>query len=80
MIRIVMLYCPCQNEEKIYLVYNITKTSMTYKEDTRCPREAIYKDLNKEVKRWLDHRECLIIMLDANEDIRSGGTVKWMKK
>ena len=29
-IRIVMLYRPVQNKEQINLVYNITKTSMTY--------------------------------------------------
>ena len=67
--RIVTLYCPVLNGGKMNSVYNVTKTTMTYEEDIRCPREAIYEDLNKHVEKWADQGESIIIMLDANEDV-----------
>ena len=51
-IRVVMLYRPNYNAEKINSVFNITKTTMTQDEDLRCPREAIYEDLDKEIEKW----------------------------
>ena len=79
-IRVITLYRPNHNAGKINSVFNITKTTMTSEGDLRCPREAIYEDLDKEIKRWLEQEEELIIMLDANEDVRKGSTANWMKK
>ena len=79
-IRVVMLYQPNPGAVKINSVYNITKTTMAYDDDHRCPREAIYEDLDKEIKRWKEQQEELIIMLDANEGVRRGSTAKWMKE
>ena len=78
--RIVMLYRPNLNGRKMNSAYNVTKTTMTYEDDVRCPREAIYEDLDKYVEKWTERGESIIIMLDANEDVRTGDTAKWMKK
>jgi hypothetical protein len=42
------------------------------KDDDRCPRLAFLEDLSREIERWIEAGEQVIVMLDANEDVRNG--------
>ena len=40
--------------------------------DDRCPRQIFINDLCKEVEKWLESGDQLVIGIDANEDVRRG--------
>ena len=44
---------------------------MLGKGDTRNPRQAFWEDLRKDLKQWKEQGDQLIVMLDANNDVRS---------
>jgi hypothetical protein len=42
-------------------------------DNDRCPRQAFLDDLKKEIDRWVQEGDQVIVMLDANGDVREGG-------
>jgi hypothetical protein len=40
--------------------------------DDRCPRQAFLEDLSKDIGQWIQAGEQVIVMLDANSDVRDG--------
>ena len=69
--RIVCGYNPCYNtrkESKTFYQQN-RRHLITKEKDKSCPRKIFREDLVRQLKRWRDSGERLVICIDANEDI-----------
>jgi hypothetical protein len=44
------------------------------------PRSAFYEDLGKEIKKWSEEGDQIIVGIDANEDVREGQTKEFFNK
>ena len=44
------------------------------------PRDAFYEDLGKEIKKWSEAGDQIIVGIDANEDVREGKTKEFFDK
>jgi hypothetical protein len=55
--------------DKIFSVYAQQQRFFNEQLDDICPREAFVRDLCKEIDRWLEQGEQLIVALDANEEL-----------
>jgi hypothetical protein len=53
-------------------VYAQHRTYFNTINDDRCPREAFITDLMIEIQETLQEGDNIIVMLDGNEDMRSG--------
>ena len=72
--RVVMAYRPCEptNKREINTV-NIQHVNYLRKQgDLRTPRQAILEDLFKDLSKWKEEGDSLLVFIDANEDIRWG--------
>ena len=57
-------------QQKRYLTY-IQKSAL-------CPREAFRTDLGVQLQQWMDKGDIIILMMDANDDLRNGVTHTWL--
>jgi hypothetical protein len=77
-VRIYSAYRPCYSapssatHDRSGTVYNQHRCFLSTQNDNTCPREAFTRDLQAELETRLAHNEKLVVMLDANEDVRAG--------
>lgn len=72
-LRIITLYRPCQpTSAGTNTAYSQQLRYFDAKNDERCPRAAIMEDIYPQLQQWLDEGDQLILMLDANENLRTG--------
>ena len=71
-LRYVAAYRPVLNKRGIVSVWSQQRSYFDSVNDDRCPREIFTDDLCKEIVKWLETGDQLIIGLDANEDVRGG--------
>ena len=79
-IRIISTYQPniTVGEEK-QTVYAQQKRYLRYiQKIDLCPRETFRRDLTNELQPWIENNEVIILMLDANDDLRHGPTNEWL--
>ena len=69
--RIVYGYNPCGNNElNSGTSYQQQKRFfVTVQKDLTCPRKKFHDDLVGQLKKWQDEGDCIIVCLDANENI-----------
>lgn len=60
-------------------VWNQQKNYLETQDDDHCPRAAFTQDLQKAIQEWLDKGEQIVLMLDANDDIRTGKFAQAMR-
>ena len=51
-------------------VYAQQKCTLNLRNDRRCPREAFWDDILKEIATWQEEGDQVVLMLDANQDVR----------
>ena len=71
-LRIFTAYRPNPPSEGPFTVYAQHRTYFNTINDDRCPREAFITDLMIEIQETLQEGDNIIVMLDGNEDMRSG--------
>ena len=79
-IRIVTAYQPniTIGEEK-QTVYAQHKRYLRYIQKTNmCPRETFRQDLSNALRPWMEANEVIILLMDANDDLRDGPTHRWL--
>ena len=60
-------------------VYAQQKRHLKYTtKSTLCPREAFRADLTVQLNAWTEKNDVIILMLDANDDLRNGPTHQWL--
>ncbi len=69
--RIICGYNPCGNAKlKLGITYQQQRRYfVTMKKDTTCPRKRFHDDLLKQLNKWLQEGDRLIVYMDANKDI-----------
>ena len=69
--RIVCGYNPCYNNRKASRTYyQQNRRCLIMKEkDRSCPRKRFQEDLVRQLKKWRDKGERLVVCMDANENI-----------
>jgi hypothetical protein len=69
--RIVSIYVPCHSDG-VETVYRQHSRHLLKNGITACPRQVLLQDLRQQLLLWRQAGECLIVFLDANEDMTSG--------
>ena len=69
--RLVSAYNPCYNNKKeLGTAYQQQRRALITKfKDTTCPRTGFRQDLEKQLRKWRDAGDRIIVAMDANEDI-----------
>jgi hypothetical protein len=70
-LKVACAYCPCASDEAL-LTYSQHVNYFYEHDDDRCPRQAFLDDLKVELRRWIQAGQQVIVMLDANGDVRGG--------
>ena len=68
--RFITGYRPCKGGTP-GSVYNQQAKFMVDRKDYRCPRDAFFEDLEKEMRPWMEAGEQLVFSFDCNSDTRS---------
>ena len=76
--RFVSVYRPCPSDGTSS-VYAQHQRYFDGKHEDRDPRKAILEDLATEMRIWRDAGDCIIIGMDANEDVRNPLLVNFFK-
>jgi hypothetical protein len=76
--RFVSVYRPCPSDGTSS-VYAQHQRYFDEKHDDRDPRAAILEDLAIEMRTWREAGDCIIIGMDANEDVRNPSLVSFFK-
>jgi hypothetical protein len=71
-IRIFMAYRPNPPTEGPCTVYAQHRHFLNTRQDDRCPRQAFLEDLCKDIHQAQQEGDNILVMLDGNEDSRSG--------
>jgi hypothetical protein len=69
-LKVVSAYHPCISDGGLS-IYSQHINHLYAQDDGRCPRQASLDDLKKDLQRWLLAGEQVIVMLNANIDIRN---------
>ena len=43
-----------------------------------CPREAFRQDMTEQLQTWMEKGDLIVLMMDANDDLRDGTTHQWL--
>ena len=79
--RIVTGYQPCKSREgQLLTVYQQHRRYLQSIRDPTEPRKAFIRDLSQTLRQWREEGDSLIVMLDANEDIRGGRIAQVFKQ
>jgi hypothetical protein len=70
-LKVVTAYRPCLSDGPLS-TYSQHVNFFYDKNDDRCPRQAFLEDLSKDIGQWIQAGEQVIVMLDANIDVRDG--------
>ena len=79
-IRIISAYQPniTIGEEK-QTVYAQQKRYLRYiQKSNLCPREAFRQDMTEQLQTWMEKGDLIVLMMDANDDLRDGTTHQWL--
>ena len=79
-IRIISAYQPniTIGEEK-QTVYAQQKRYLRYiQKSNLCPREAFRQDMTEQLQTWMEKGDLIVLMVDANDDLRDGTTHQWL--
>jgi hypothetical protein len=71
-LKVIAAYRPCLSDGAMG-TYSQHVNYLYDKNDDRCPRLAFLEDISREIERWNEAGEQVIVMLDANEDVQDGG-------
>ena len=70
-LRVISIYRPCYSEaSKVLSVYSQHKTYFNLTNDSRDPRAALLEDLGKEILKWKDSGDQILLCGDLNENIK----------
>ena len=70
-------YRPHRNLEGIQSVYAQQRMNLLSIDDDQCPLLAFHQDPQKEMlSAWLEEGDQLFLLMEVNEDMRTGGTSK----
>ena len=70
--RFISVYRPCYSTtDKTSSVYQQHRREFATDRPFDCPRMALLNDLDSEIRDWQREGDCIVIGMDANEDIRS---------
>jgi hypothetical protein len=79
-IRLISLYVPVTSSE-VHSVYQQHKRYfLRHKGDNRCPRQAVYEDLEPFLQECYDKGEKILVGLDANEVVTNDGPKDYFLK
>jgi hypothetical protein len=70
-LKVVAAYRPCISNGALG-TYSQHINHLYEKDDDQCPRQAFLEDLQADLQKWIQSGEQVLVMLDANEDIRDG--------
>jgi hypothetical protein len=70
-LKVVSAYRVCISDSALG-TYSQHVNHLYAQDDNRCPRQAFLDDLKTDLQRWILAGEQVIVMLDANGDIRDG--------
>jgi hypothetical protein len=70
-LKVVAAYRPCLSDGPSS-TYSQQVNYLYDQNGDRCPRLAFLEDLSKEIGQWIQAGEQVIVMLDANSDVRDG--------
>ena len=79
-LRVVTAYNPCETKKGVNTVYKQHKRYFRTMGHDRNPNTAFLQDLQKALEAWLAADEQLIVMMDANQDIRSDKIAQKLKE
>ena len=69
MFRVVSVYQPCKNERDAGSVYRQHKRWLQENNDDRCPRLAFRQDFKKELRKWIQMGDQIVVSGDVNESV-----------
>ena len=79
--RIVAAYQPCRtSRHRLGTVYSQHLRYFESRGDFTCPREAFVRDLEKELCRWRQQGDRIVLMMDGNEDSTQGPLSRMLTK
>ncbi|MGL5936571.1 MAG: endonuclease/exonuclease/phosphatase family protein [Cetobacterium sp.] len=78
--RYVSVYCPCDNREGKIAVWSQHKVYLQNHNDDREPRKAFLEDLKKEIQRWREEGDQILICGDLNHDVSSPTIVAFFEE
>lgn len=78
-VRAVSAYRPVLNKKGVLSVWNQQKSYFDEHKRTGCPRDLFIEDLQKEIKKWKEAGDQIVLMLDVNEDVRTGKFTEKMR-
>jgi len=71
--RIISAYQPCHSRcNQDNTVYSQQLCYFCWKGESICPWAAMVRDLGQVLRKWPNEGECLILFIDANEDMTDG--------
>jgi hypothetical protein len=70
-LKVVAAYRPCLSDGALS-TFSQHVNYFHDQDDDRCPRQAFLDDLKKDVSQWIKDGEQVVVMLDANGDVRDG--------
>ena len=79
-LRAVTAYRPVLNKTGILSVWNQQKAYFDEQQRSGCPRDLFIADLKDEIIAWKEAGDQIVLMLDCNEDVRTGQFTKIMQE
>ena len=71
-LRYIAAYRPVLNKDRPPSVWSQQRTYFQQHNEDWCPRDMFTIDLCKEIERWLESGDQLILGVDANDDVCTG--------
>ena len=72
-------YVPCKNKTGLYTVYSQQQKHFRVQKTDREPIQAMMEDFEQAVSSWVEAGERIVIMMDANSDVRDGELATMLK-
>ena len=79
-LRVVSIYRPCINTQKINSIYMKQYGYSLKKREGKCPRELFLHDLSEEVMKWKEKGDSIIILGDFNQNVKSNTIKTWKER
>jgi hypothetical protein len=78
-LRIVSAYRPCKpHKAGPNTTFSQHLRYFDRHKDNRCPRQAILEDLGRELTKWRNEGNQIILMMDCNENVKNQGFTRWL--
>ena len=72
-------YVPCKNKTGLSTVYSQQQKHFRVQKTDQEPIQAMMEDFEQAVSSWVDAGEKIVIMMDANSDVRDGELATMLK-